>query len=480
VATTAFSGGIEPVLGRATFVLGGGSVAVLFVIFLTLNRERVAAQFRESNSSPGRLGHFLGRVWPFLLSIWMVMLFVNWGPAAFVQDLERVDAMMIAWWVTLLFPLADRVFHAILRGILNRPSITESSFGKRSARFACVLQGGFRVLLSMVAAFAVLVAWDVAGVSLLQSEGGKRALGGIIDVGVTLLLAYVVYEVVVSILDDKMPAPSASAAEISDGEGGGAGATRAETLAPLVRGTFVAVLVAVILLTVMSSLGIEVAPLLAGAGVFGIALGFGAQKLVQDIISGLLFLLDDAFRRGEYIDVGSVKGTVEKISIRSMQLRHHMGNLHTIPFGEIRYLTNFSRDWVMMKLKLRLAYGTDPETVRKLVKKIGQELLDLPEVGEKFMEPLKSQGVFSMEDDSAMIFRVKFMTRPGDQFVVRKAVFAAIHERFERDGIRFAHRVVTVKVEDEKGLTARDKEKIAGAVMAPAAAPGTPDSADSR
>ena len=285
----------------------------------------------------------------------------------------------------------------------------------------------------------------------------------------------------ISVLDHYMPKAQTESGGSPDGEGGGAGATRAETLAPLLRGGFIVLLIIVVLLTVLSSLGVEVTPLLAGAGVFGIAIGFGAQKLVQDVISGLFFLLDDAFRRGEYIDVGSVKGTVERISIRSMQLRHHMGNLHTIPFGEIRYLTNFSRDWVMMKLKLRLVYGTDPERVRKIVKKLGQELLEHPEVGPMFMEPLKSQGVFSMEDDSAMIFRVKFMTKPGDQFVVRKAVYNAINKKFADEGIEFAHRVVTVRVEDdgERELDKESKERIAAAAL-PSNPSTSPAGADTR
>ena len=84
------------------------------------------------------------------------------------------------------------------------------------------------------------------------------------------------------------------------------------------------------------------------------------------------------FRKGEYIDVGEVKGTVEKISLRSFQLRHHLGALNTIPFGEIKHLTNYSRDWVMMKLPLRLTYDTDVDKVRKLVKKLGVKLLDHP------------------------------------------------------------------------------------------------------
>ena len=181
----------------------------------------------------------------------------------------------------------------------------------------------------------------------------------------------------------------------------------------------------------------------------------------------MFFLIDDAFRRGEYIDVGSVKGTVEEISIRSMQLRHHMGALHTIPFGEIRHLTNFSRDWVMMKLKLRLTYDTDVEKVRKLIKNLGQRLLEHPEVGEMFLQPLKSQGVYSMEDDSAMIVRVKFMTRPGDQFVVRKTAYTAIRELFEQEGIEFAHRIVKVQLDGKESeeLSPEERQRVAGAAL---------------
>lgn len=100
--------------------------------------------------------------------------------------------------------------------------------------------------------------------------------------------------------------------------------------------------------------------------------------------------MDDAFRIAEYIDLGSVKGTVEKISLRSMQLRHHRGALHTISFGEIKHQTNYSRDWVMMKLPLRVNYDTDVEKVRKLAKTLGKDLMSHPEVDHIFIQPLKS------------------------------------------------------------------------------------------
>ena len=208
----------------------------------------------------------------------------------------------------------------------------------------------------------------------------------------------------------------------------------------------------IVLMVALASLGVDVAPLFAGAGVVGLAIGFGAQSLIRDVFSGAFFLLDDAFRRGEYVEVGSVAGQVEKISVRSFQLRHHEGALHTLPFGEIRQLTNFSRDWVIMKLPVRLTYDTDVEKVRKLVKRLGQEMAADPELGPLFMEPPKSQGVVQMED-SAMIVRVKFKTKPGDQFVLRRHVYQRLREVFAQNDIHFAHREVTVRVagtEDEE------------------------------
>ena len=228
------------------------------------------------------------------------------------------------------------------------------------------------------------------------------------------------------------------------------------------------VIILTIVLIVLMEMGVNVGPLFAGAGIVGVAVGFGSQSLVRDIFSGAFFLFDDAFRKGEYIDVGGVKGTVENISVRSFQLRHHLGALHTIPFGEIQVLTNYSRDWVIMKLPLRVTYDTDVEKVRKLIKKLGVELLDDPVIGENFIQPLKSQGVIEMQD-SAMIIRVKFMTKPGDQWLVRKKVYEEIRALFEREGIKFAHREVTVRLADGQKadeLTDEDRKAITAAAQA--------------
>ena len=321
---------------------------------------------------------------------------------------------------------------------------------------------------------AAIFAVGMAGWLLARIWGGDaifhegQPLDFVQDVIDKLFLGYIAFHAVRIWLDKRIEEEGGTEIDAAPGdEGGGSSASRLATLLPLFRAFILFVIVAVTLLTIAMDMGVNVAPLFAGAGVVGLAIGFGAQALVKDILSGVFFLLDDAFRKGEYIDVGDVKGTVEKISIRSFQLRHHLGALHTIPFGEIVHLTNYSRDWVMMKLPLRLTYDTDVDKVRKLVKKLGQSLLEHPTEGPKFLQPLKSQGVIQMED-SAMIVRVKFMTRPGDQWTTRKLVYQEIRNLFEREGIKFAHREVTVRIPDipnDRPLTEAEKEAVGAAAQ---------------
>ncbi|MCJ8298410.1 MAG: mechanosensitive ion channel [Pseudomonadales bacterium] len=315
-------------------------------------------------------------------------------------------------------------------------------------------------MLALIAGFyALLNVWNID--DLLHSN---TLINNSYDVIFVLFAGYIGYNFFKIWIDDKITAEGGQV-ELSPGdEGGAAGASRVATLLPLFRNFLLVLIFVSVTLIALMEMGINVAPLFAGAGVVGLAIGFGAQTLVRDVFSGAFFLFDDAFRKGEYIDLGEVKGTVEKISVRSFQLRHHLGRLHTVPFGEIKFLTNYSRDWVMMKLPLRVTYDTDVEKVRKLVKKLGQKLLEDPELGPQFLQPLKSQGVIEMQD-SAMIIRVKFMTKPGDQWVIRKTVYAKIRELFIQEGIKFAHREVTVRLADNQldQLPLKQKQQLAGA-----------------
>ncbi len=328
---------------------------------------------------------------------------------------------------------------------------------RRHRSFKDVVEHAAAILITAMAAWAIFAVW---GVNLAQSGTIAHAVW---EVALIVFLAWLAFEAVDIAIDKKIEDEGGDITAALGEEGSGGGTSRLTTLSPLFRNFLLIIIVIIAGMVALAELGVDIAPLFAGAGVLGLAIGFGAQSLIKDIFSGAFFLLDDAFRIGEYIDVGSGKGSFEKISLRSMQLRHHRGALHTIPFGEIKYLTNYSRDWVMMKLPLRVNYDTDVEKVRKLVKNLGKALMAHPELGHTFVQPLKSQGVSKMEG-SAMIIRIKFMTKPGEQFMTRKVVYAEIHKLFEENDIKFAHQRVTVHVdEDDTGSTAIDRPAVAAA-----------------
>jgi small-conductance mechanosensitive channel len=302
----------------------------------------------------------------------------------------------------------------------------------------------------------LIVAWFVIGTF---GEQAVNLAGPIL----TFLAAYVIADMIWALskhaIDRRLAEETPVDAHAGGGEGGGAGSvSRLGTLLPILRNFLMVVLVSVVLLIAFASIGIDIAPLLAGAGVAGIAIGFGAQSLVKDIFSGVFFLLDDAFRVGEYIEIEQLRGTVEHISIRSMRLRHHRGAVHTIPFGEIRSITNYSRDWVIMKLEFNVPFDTDVALVKRLVKQLGKELMDDPMVGPGILEPLKSQGVRRVEEFN-MVIGVKFMTKPGEQWVARREIYQRILERFKENGIRLASRDVQVQV--PTGASEEERQKAA-------------------
>ena len=334
---------------------------------------------------------------------------------------------------------------------VNHPLATYQDLARRVAAILAIMAG----------LWALTKIWKIDGQAVYGSAINRSE-----DAIAILFIGYIIYHMVRIWIDNKIQEEGGAVALAPGDEGGATGASRLATLLPLFRNFMLAVILLSVIFSALLEMGINVSPLFASAGVVGLAIGFGAQTLVRDIFSGAFYLFDDAFRRGEYVNIGSVKGTVEKISVRSFQLRHHLGPLHTIPFGEIQSLTNYSRDWVMMKLPLRLTYDTDPEKVRKLIKKLGQTLLEDPEIGDTFLQPLKSQGVLEMQD-SAMIFRVKFMAKPGDQWVIRKRVFQEIRDLFAREGIHFAHKQVTVRLADDtpENLTTQQTKAVAAAAL---------------
>ncbi len=467
------------------------AILTLFVVMLNIamviaNFDPISRAIRNglSLSEVGRLNKFVSSFWAYLAIGYLIFAWVELVYRLVLEIPLLMPLIMGAYAILISIIVVyacinyviERGFHrAAMMQEINSSMKMDADSTEDSAKD--ILSNNdhrmtnFEDLARRVAGIMAFVAGIWALVSIWHGENGLEANAMFrrsLDVVVILFIGYIIYHMFRIWIDSKIEEEGGDDIEVAPGdEGGASGASRLATLLPLFRNFILVVVVVTIALIALLETGINVSPLFAGAGVAGLAIGFGAQTLVRDIFSGAFFLVDDAFRKGEYIDVGDVKGTVEKISVRSFQLRHHLGPLHTIPFGEIQVLTNYSRDWVMMKLPLRVTYDTDVEKVRKLIKKLGLELMEDPVIGENFLQPLKSQGVIEMQD-SAMIIRVKFMTKPGDQWTIRKRVFQEIRDLFAREGIKFAHREVTVRLADDsntQNLTEVQKKAIAGAAQ---------------
>ena len=329
---------------------------------------------------------------------------------------------------------------------------------------AVALERGLRAALIILGALFLAHAWDIDLIQLTARDTvSTRLIRGGLSAIVIILIADFLWRLARALIDRKLT--SAAPADNLEAEEARRRA-RLRTLLPILRNVLMVVVITVAAMMVLSSLGVEIGPLIAGAGVVGVAVGFGAQTVVKDVISGVFYLLDDAFRIGEYIQSGSYKGTVESFSLRSVKLRHHRGPLYTVPFGELGAVQNMSRDWVIDKMQIGITYDSDLDKAKKLIKQIGKDLAADPEFGPKIIEPLKMQGVEQFGDYAIQI-RMKMMTKPGEQFPIRRKAFAMIKKAFDANGIQFALPTVQVGKGDEDAAVARQAMDIQKAKMAP-------------
>jgi moderate conductance mechanosensitive channel len=410
------------------YTLGLGLLAIALNVVWARPRRQAALP----DATISRARH---AVTPWLLSIVLVLLWVFW--------LVGVMRLFSLAAVALLLPAAIRIAqsasHHVLRpaGGSVMPSTTDGAAPSPSppSVLAVFLDRGIRAALIVAAALVLARAWQIDLVEMTARDTLPiRLLRGALSSIVILLVADLIWQVVKSLIDRRLDqaeplSPPGTEASVRQ--------ARLRTLLPIFRSVIFVVLSVVAAMMALSALGVEIGPLIAGAGIVGVAVGFGSQTLVKDVFSGVFYLLDDAFRVGEYIQSGSYKGTVESFGFRSVKLRHHRGPLFTVPFGVLGAVQNMSRDWVIDKMMVGIAYDSDFEMAKKLIKQIGKDLAADPDFAPHIIEPLKMQGVEQFGDYGIQI-RLKMMTKPGEQFGIRRRAMAMIKKAFDENGIRFA------------------------------------------
>ena len=414
------------------------------------------------------------------LGLLAIALRFIWRPDAVTRPAGRLawTALAVAVWllwflgakpfmwtlvVVALLPGLVRAIHRSVQHLFRAGGDTELLPETALPATAILLDRGLRFVLYALAIALLVWGWglDVGALAAQESPGARLALGFLHAI-LILLIADLLWKLARTAIDRQLAQSAATTAAhaVELGPDEARRRARLRTLLPILRIVLFVVLAVTAILMALSSLGVQIAPLIAGAGVVGVAVGFGSQTLVKDIISGMFYLLDDAFRVGEYIVSGNYRGTVEGFSLRSIKLRHHRGPVYTVPFGMLGAVQNLSRDWVIDKATVGVTYDTDLDLVKKVVKQVSREIMADPELAKNIIQPLKSQGVAAMGDFAIQV-RMKFMAKPGEQFIVRRVIYDKIKKAFDANGIKFAFPTVTVAGGEQDQLAAVARQALA-------------------
>jgi small-conductance mechanosensitive channel len=419
--------------------IAGWMVGLAIVLPAVWLVRRPIADLIRGDGHQGTIRAWIADLWPVAATAYLLTLFV----ASFTSVLAGMPGPIGVGFASLLIVVALAIVDfALCRGLAAGAAARRSSDGAPVAAFLGAYQATFRRAIHIVIVVCGLTMlaqlWDLRLFDFAEHSIGGKIASSLLGISIVLLATYLAWEIARTAIDRRLLAEGERAADIPS--------TRLRTVLPLLRATILITIAVMATMSILAAIGVDILPLLAGASIVGVAIGFGAQTLVRDIVSGAFFLMDDAFRLGEYVEVGDAKGRVEKINLRSVFLRHHRGALNVLPYGEIHRLRNTSRDWMVHVMEFNLTYDTSMLQVKKILKRIGEELAADPDYAPDILQPLKSAGVMSAED-SAIVVRAKFTSRPtNNAWVVRRTAYDRIIREFHAAGIQFAHRQVTVNL----------------------------------
>jgi moderate conductance mechanosensitive channel len=224
---------------------------------------------------------------------------------------------------------------------------------------------------------------------------------------------------------------------------------RMDTLSSITHHILLVAILFLAAIIILGELGVEIGPVIAAAGIVGVAIGFGAQSLVQDVISGFFMLLEDQIRVGDVIQVGDQGGVVEKITLRTVILRDLSGNVHFIRNGQIQVVTNMTKEYGRYVFDIGVAYKEDVDHVIEVVKRVDGELRGNPDFKDDILEPIEILGLDKFAD-SAVIIKARIKTKPIKQWAVGREFNRLLKRRFDEEGIEIPFPHVTLYIGQDK------------------------------
>ncbi len=436
-------------VGTVVARVGGFILMLMLLVIILQNRAAVRSSLRgrsgETRALLRTVRRQLAEIWHILAVLYVVGAFFVWalrvpGGFGYVMRGTTLSVVIVAaacLLISIAGKLVDRGFSVGARLHEQYPSLQ-----RRANRYLPVLRSITVVVILIVAALAVLQAWRVPVGAWLLSDLGRSVTSAAATVSIVLIAAVILWELVSSSIERYL--------EMTDDNGEAIERTaRERTLLPLLRNAILVVLIVVVGLIILAELGVNIAPLLAAAGVVGIAIGFGSQKLVQDVINGLFILFEDTISVGDVVDVAGHRGAVESLSVRNLSLRDLEGHVHTVPFGEVATIRNMSKEFSFALLEVGIAYRENVAEVIEVLKQIGAELEADPAIGRFILEPIEILGLDGF-GDSAITIKARMKTVALKQWSVRRAYNLRMKERFDELGIEIPFPHMTLYFGEDK------------------------------
>ena len=442
-----------PEVGYQALVKVLGLIVVALLISLILQNRVIFAAWVRSGGEHKRWRAFflvayrVADFWYILAILYVLaggMLAAALGLNGFLFFLKSSAASIAIVWA-MGFALIG-IQKAVDRGFRLRATVNERYPGmqERVDRYLPVARIILQLFVIALAIILVAEAWNIDIFNWLTSDIGSLIIGRLISIAAIALVALVIWEVTSSVVDRYL---SASDEEITQKARG----QRARTLLPLVRNTLRIVIGVVALLMILTEIGIDVTPILAGVGVIGLAIGFGAQTLVKDVITGIFILLENSLAVGDVVSVGGSSGVVETISIRSIRLRDIQGSVHTIPYSSAATVTNMTKEYSHYLVEVGVAYRESYDEVTEILCEVGEDLRADVEFGADILEPIEIMGLDRFED-SAVIVRARLKTTAGKQWGIGREYNRRLKTAFDTRGIEmpFPHQTIYFG-EDKEG-----------------------------
>jgi moderate conductance mechanosensitive channel len=418
-------------------------VVHLFVVIIILQcRRQVAEAIRAPAGREGTAARVRNRIaglwhYPAIvldLALWAVWaLNIRNGYSLLMQYFAGTVAVIL---ITRIATIA--VLTLIDRGFSISPDIQQRFPGleARANRYLPLLRRTVSAIIAFIGFLALLEVWGVDAIVWFYGDQiGSRLLSAVATIGVAVLAAAVIWEASNALMDRKLNALSR--------DGHFARAARLRTFQPMLRTALLCVIVTVVGLTALSEIGVNVAPLLAGAGIVGIAIGFGSQKLVQDLITGLFLLLENTVQVGDNVTVSGLTGTVENVSIRTIRLRAGDGSVHIVPFSAVTTITNASRGAGNAAVSVNVSYKEDTDRAGQILKDIVAEMRREPEYRQAIRGDLELWGVDKVDGSMASIVGQIRCTDSG-RWPVQREFNRRMKRRFQERGIEIASAAQTI------------------------------------